>query len=417
MACELDATVTPAPFGGLLRRLRLRAALTQEELAERSGLSVEAISALERGFRRHPRRATLALLAGALELGTTEREAFLEPPRLPGRGPRLAVADAAERCDLPRPPTRLIGREPDLEQARGLLGRGDVRLLTVTGPAGVGKSRFALELAHQVSGGFEEVAYLPLAAAAALPDRLAERVGSRSVLLVLDDFERLAPAAPQLADLVARCAELVLLVTSRRSLRIRGEHELCLQPPGDPEALFLERVRAAAPEVAPGPCGRGIVAEICRRLDGLPLALELAAPWAKVFPLETLAVQLRERPLDMLAGGARDLPTHQRTMRDALHRTWELLTEGERTLFRRLSVFDGRPTLQAMKRVCQAAGRLEGDLLELAAGLIDVNLVRRDPQPDEARFGLLETTRTFARELLAASGDEEATVLAHAALV
>ncbi|HXM53776.1 MAG TPA: helix-turn-helix domain-containing protein, partial [Candidatus Dormibacteraeota bacterium] len=284
MACELDAPLAPAPFGGRLRRLRLRAALTQEELAERSGLSVEAISALERGFRRHPRRATLALLAGALELETTEMASFLEPPRLPGRGPRQAPARAGLRVELPRPPTRLVGRGPDLEQARGLLERGDVRLLTITGPAGVGKSRFALELAHRVAGEFEEVLYVPLAAGAAgAPERLAERVGSRSVLLVLDDFERLVPAASRLADLLARCAELVLLVTSRRSLRIRGEHELCLQPPECPEELFLERVRAAAPDLAPETCGGPALAEICRRLDGLPLALELAAPWVKVF--------------------------------------------------------------------------------------------------------------------------------------
>ncbi|HXM54803.1 MAG TPA: AfsR/SARP family transcriptional regulator, partial [Candidatus Dormibacteraeota bacterium] len=138
--------------------------------------------------------------------------------------------------------------------------------------------------------------------------------------------------------------------------------------------------------------------------------------WVKVFTLETLLVHLRERPLDMLAAGPRDLPEHQRTMRDTLRRSWELLTEAERALFRRLSVFEGRPTLQAMKRVCQAAGRLEGDLLDLAAGLVDVNLVRRDPQLDEARFGLLETTRSFARELLAASADEAATVCAHASL-
>jgi predicted ATPase/DNA-binding XRE family transcriptional regulator len=439
-----------APFARLLKRLRLRAALTQEELADRSGLSVEAISALERGFRRHPRRATLELLAGALDLPASGREMLLESaPALPGRGPRHEPARAAQGGELPRPPTRLIGREPDLERARQLL-RPDVRLLTITGPAGVGKSRLALELAHQLSAAaFEDVVFVSLAAlsdpdlvgsaiamAVALPagpeplaERLAAHIGSRRVVLVLDDFERLVAAAPLLADLVARCAELLLLVTSRRSLRIRGEQELSLRPLRLPDehdatlghlgavpsvAMFIERARAASPEIVLTGCAISAVAEICRTLDGLPLALELAAPWVKVFSLETLLVHLRESQLSMLVDGPQDLPEHQRTMRDTLRWSYELLREGERALLRRLSIFAGSPTLQAVKAVCQAAGRLDGDLLQLAAGLVDKNLLQRDPRPDEARFGLLETTRAFAREMLETSGEAEATARAHA---
>jgi predicted ATPase len=278
-----------------------------------------------------------------------------------------------------------------------------------------------------------------IAAALALPppgcveplaEHLAAHIGSRRVLLVLDDFERLVPAGPLLAELVSRCAGLDVLVTSRRSLRIRGEHELSLQPLGLPDeldvtlgelgavpsvALFVERALAASPGLVLTGCALRRVAGICRALDGLPLALELAAPWVRVLSLDALAVQLRERPLDMLIDGAQDLPEHQRAMRDTLRRSYELVPEGERALFRRLAVFDGSPTLQAVKTVCQAAGRLDGNLLQLAAGLVDVNLVRRDPQPDEARFGLLETTRAFGRELLEASGEAEATMRAHAA--
>jgi len=442
----------PTPFARRLRRLRLRAKLTQEELAERSGLSVEAISALERGFRRHPRRATLALLADALDLPGSDRDAFLETrPALPGRGPRQPQAQTASPAgELPLPPTRLIGREPDLQHARALLRDPDVRVLTITGPAGVGKSRFALELAHALAGEMDEVAFVSLAAVAdpdvvgcatavalslpagpePLAERLAAHVGTRRFLLVLDDFERLVQAAPLLADLVARCPRLLLLVTSRRSLRIRGEHELSLRPLRLPDeedaalghlgsvpsvALFLERARAASPDVSLSGCAGPTIAEICRTLDGLPLALELAAPWVKVFSLDALLTHLRERRLSLLVDGAQDLPEHQRTMRDTLRWSYELLPESEQALFRRLSIFAGSPTLPAVSAVCQVAGPLDGDLLRLAAGLVDKHLVQRDRRRDEARFRMLETTRAFGREMLDASGEAEATARAHAA--
>jgi predicted ATPase/transcriptional regulator with XRE-family HTH domain len=408
----------PAPFARRLRRLRLRASLTQEELAERSGLSVDAVSALERGYRRHPRRATLALLADALGLGAAERDAFVEPSPLPGRGPRQAPRPPRRAPALPRPPTRLVGRAADLRLALGLLRRRDVRLLTITGPAGVGKSRLALEVAHELTRSVEQVVHVPVGALAwpdllgsaiaaalgvargpePLVERLAERIGSRRVLLVLDDFERLVPAASLLAELTARCPALVLLVTSRRWLRIRGEHELALRPlaPADAAELFAERALAVSPDAE---LAAESVAAICRTLDGLPLALELAAPWVRVFTADALLAQLGQRCLDLLAGGAQDLPEHQRTMRDALRRSYELLSPDEQALFRRLSVFDGSPDLRAVAAVCRME-RLDGDLLQRSAALVDLNLVRRGQPSDEMRLGLLETTRAFGRELL-----------------
>jgi predicted ATPase/DNA-binding XRE family transcriptional regulator len=423
------------PFARLLRRLRLRARLTQEELADRSGLSVEAISALERGFRRHPRRATRALLADALGLADPERDALLAQTPLPGRGPQLRPASAMPEGEVPLPPTRLVGRDADLERARELVGRADVRLVTITGPAGVGKSRLALQVAHELAGEFEEVVLASLAALSGpdmagcaiavalgvpagpqpLVDRLAARLSSRRLLLVVDDFELLVPAASLLAEVLARCTELALLVTSRRPLRIRGEHEIALQPLGAAPAatLFAERALAAAPELRLGDAEAPAIAGICAALDGLPLALELAAPWVRMLSPEALDAQLRERRLDLLAQGAQDLPEHQRTMRDTLRRSYELLSEEERALFRRLSVFDGSPTLSAVRAVYEAAGPLDGELLQLAAGLLDVHLVRRDRRSDELRFGMLETTRAFGRELLRAAGETEATSRAH----
>lgn len=444
MAIDTDAAAT-VPFGVLLKRLRLRARLTQEQLASRSGLSVEAVGALERGSRRHPRPATLSLLAGALKLAPAEREAFLASRSRPPRGPRQASAG-----ELPPPCTPLIGRESELERVLDLTRRPDVRLLTISGPPGVGKSRLALEVARLSRGDrFDEAVFVSLAPLAdpdlvgsavalalALPagsgplvERLAERIGSRRVLLLLDDFERLVTAAPMLVELAARCPRLLLLVTSRMSLRVRGEQEYSLRPlrlPDDHEvasgvldavpsvALFLERARATSLEVTLTPRTRPVVAEICRTLDGLPLALELAAPWVKVFSLEALLVHLRERRLNMLVGGAQDLPQHQRTMRDTVRWSYDHLSGGERALFRRLSIFAGSPSLTAVEAVCQAAGGVDGDLLQLAAALVDKNLLQRDARASEPRFSMLRTIRAFGREMLQASGDAGATARAHA---
>jgi transcriptional regulator with XRE-family HTH domain len=313
-------------FGVLLRRARHAAGWTQEELAARAGLGVRTIRDLERGVARAPHQDTVALLAAALSPTPEQRAAFdaaaraaraqTPPPGLRGRPSRL----------LPRAPTPLLGREHEEATVSRLLGRSDVRLLTLTGPPGVGKTRLALQVAAGVTDAFADgVVVVSLAAirdpalvlaalaqalgvydAAERPLRetLATHLWDQCLLLVLDNFEQVAPAAPQLADLLAACPTLTLLVTSRSVLRLRAEQEFAVSPLALPDphaapspeealqyaavALFAQCARAVAPTFALTPSNTASVVAICRRLDGLPLAIELAA--ARQAPATTRAV-------------------------------------------------------------------------------------------------------------------------------
>jgi predicted ATPase/transcriptional regulator with XRE-family HTH domain/Tfp pilus assembly protein PilF len=435
-------------FAAALKHFRLAAGLTQEGLAERAGLSRGAVSTLERGERKTPRKDTIAMLAQALGLTDEDRATLFAAATSTSRPrPRTASDDAYATpiltAPLPTPPTALLGRGGELAFAGELLHGEGVRMLTLTGPAGVGKTRLALAVAAAYRGGFVHgVAFVPLASLgepSLLADTIARAVGAheradqrsdqtlaahlrdKHLLLVLDNFEHLIPAAPLLADLVATCPHLTLLVTSRTVLRLRCEHALPVPPLTLPDAattpepgtlaespavaLFVERARAIRPDFALTPAVADDVAAICRRLDGLPLAIELAAARIRLLPPRGLLARLEQR-LPLLVGGARDLPDRQRTMRDALAWSYDLLSPAEQVLFRRLGVFVGGATLDAVETVCRVGGELEADALEWLATLVDHNLLLPEAvTATEPRVAMLETMREYALELLAANGE------------
>jgi predicted ATPase/DNA-binding XRE family transcriptional regulator len=422
------------PLAALLKRHRASSGLTQEELAERAGISTRSISDLERGLRKRTYRDTAVRLAESLGLDRPERVRFESTARgHPGSAPgRSTGPDAALAAVLPIPPTPLIGRHREVEVILAALGRPDVRLLTLTGPGGIGKTRLALEVAGRVDLG-HAVAFVPLADTAEpglVPSLVAEALGvtpgsdsatsalathlrDRRLLLVLDTFEHVLDAAPVVAGLLASCPGLAFLVTSRAPLRIRGEHEIPVPPlevPGegdeDPDgspavALFLQRARAVRPELEMAGDTISIAADICRRLEGLPLAIELGAARVRYLPLAALRDQL-EHQLTVLTGGPRDLPRRQRAMRDTVAWSYHLLDPEAQRLFERLSVFAGGWTLEATEAVCGSRGT---DTLDGMRALVDEGLVFVADTAGEPRYGMLDVIREFAAEQLEEAGD------------
>jgi predicted ATPase/class 3 adenylate cyclase len=391
----------------------------------------------------HTERIYQAVIAGLPDV--------FPPPRTVNQRPN----------NLPTARVPIIGRDKEVALARDLLLRDDVGLVTLTGPGGAGKTRLGLQIATSLLDQFEDGVFLvllaPIGDPSLVPATIARALGlrettdrplmhlltdhlrGRQLLLLLDNFEQILPAALVVADLLAACPRLKILVTSRATLRLRGERELPVPPlalPGSEEpipaerlhqytavALFADRAREVRADFAITTENAPAVAEICQRLDGLPLAIELAAARTRLLSPQAMLGRLGRR-LPFLTGGSRDLPARQQTLRDTIGWSYDLLDPAEQQLFRRLGVFVGGFTLEAAEAVCDEVASSGGrrtsgsgvssplaprySPLDVVESLIDKSLVRQITATDnEPRFAMLETIREYALEQLEASGEIE----------
>jgi predicted ATPase/DNA-binding XRE family transcriptional regulator len=432
-------------FGAQLKALREAAAFTQEELATIAGLSVHAVSALERGQRRRPHPETIRALSAALDLTGPVRDALFGSARIPG-----ADTSVAELSSVPLPlaPTALLGRDADLQTLREWFADPAARLITLSGPGGVGKTRLALEVARAIAAeGGTRVVFVPLSAirdpgfvglaiadafglSDVTPVELTARArvacGDNPTLLVLDNFEQVLDAVPLAVNLLSSIPTLRLLATSRSPLHVRGEREYVVGPLAleDTDAqspaelarspavrLFVDRVRDVRAGFRLTAANAPVVAAICRRLDALPLALELAAPWLKVLTPEDLLRRLEDDVL-LSTIAPRDVPERQQTIGATVAWSYQLLSPDEQRAFRRLGALPGRFPIEAAAAVL---GDREGhpastdDALRVVVGLIDKSLLLRAETAAATRpiYRMLQLVRTYAAHELAAASERE----------
>jgi len=454
-------------FGQYVKQLRKSRNLTQEVLAELTACAPETIRKIEAGYLR-PSRQLAQSLAEHLLIPPEEQAAFVDFARSganmrsdrlahkavqPQPAPPLdqALADIHSGSEqpatnLPVQLTHFIGREKEISAVRALLWRNDVRLLTLIGPPGIGKTRLSQEVAASLAPEFTHgvcfVALSPISDPSLVIPTIAYALGVREtggrsilesvkthlqdkhVLILLDNFEQVIQAASTVSEVLS-APRIKMLVTSRVRMHVYGEREFPVPPLSLPTAgeplrvehlvrceairLFIDRAQAVKPDFALTDSNAQSVAEICSELDGLPLGIELVAPRIRVLPLQTIASKLGNR-LGLLTGGPDDLPIRQQTLRGAVDWSYNLLTEGEQRFFRRLSVFVGGCSLEALGAVCEED--LDLDLLEGVESLVSKSLLHQYLEPDndeeEARFRMLETIREYARWRLDenAEGDE-----------
>jgi predicted ATPase/class 3 adenylate cyclase/DNA-binding CsgD family transcriptional regulator len=375
----------------------------------------------------------------------------LVTPGLPADFPPLRTLDSYAH-NLPVQLTSLIGREQEVAAVCHLLQRQEVRLLTLTGPGGTGKTRLGLQVAAELSEEFSDGVFFvnlaPLSDPELVVPTIAQTLGlketanqprldlvsawlrEKELLLLLDNFEQVAEAAVEVSALLARCRKLHVLVTSRAVLHLSGEQEFPVPPLSLPDpkhlpdletlsqyeavALFIARAQAVKPDFQVTNANAPAVAEICVRLDGLPLAIELAASRSKMLPPQALLARLGQR-FSLLTSGAQDVPARQQTLRNTIAWSYDLLDAGEQLLFRRLSVFVGGTTLETIAALYTALGDEPGQLLDGIASLIDKSLLQQSEQEaEEPRFVMLETIREYGRETLTVRGEVDATCQAHA---
>ncbi|MGA7286204.1 MAG: helix-turn-helix domain-containing protein [Candidatus Cybelea sp.] len=445
----------PAGFGALLRQHRLAAGLSQEDLAERARMSREGISALERGHRRTPQRETLALLAGALALSQSQRVAFEAAARSeprPRYGSSVTIGPwlGAEASVLPLALTSFVGREAELVELAALVRQH--RLVTVTGPGGVGKTQMALHVGTTLSEATDRavcfITLAPIVDPSLVVTAIASALGlqevpnhpiretlvaylkNKAMLLILDNCEHVLVEVRPVVDAVLRhCAGIAILATSRESLRVAGEQAYRLPSLSvpSPEAvhrvnasngrtyaaivLFADRAQAVDHRLALTDANAPIVAEICRRLDGIPLAIELAAARVNALSLRALANRLDDR-FCILTGSV--TPRRHQTMRATIDWSYDLLSPKEQRVLEVLSVFAGGCALVAAEAVCAGEEVAEGDVLDILSSLVDKSLLIAGTEGTEPRYRLLESFREYAREKLAMRGELDDALHRHA---